>query len=58
VTFSVTNFAHPVTFLNIIVNLEEKQKENPMNDEDLTEFIGKTFLTKSGRKEAGNVFGQ
>jgi len=28
-----------------------------MNDEDLAEFIGKTFLTESGRKEAGDVFG-
>jgi len=41
---------------DLIVNLEEKQKENPMNDEDLAEFIGKTFLTESGRKEAGDVF--
>jgi putative nucleotidyltransferase with HDIG domain len=39
---------------DLIVNLEEKQKENPMNDKDLTEFIGKNFLTESGRKEAGS----
>ncbi len=43
---------------DLIVNLEEKQKENPMNDEDIAGFIEKTFLTESGRKEAGNVFGQ
>ncbi|MBW2741565.1 MAG: hypothetical protein JRE64_22595 [Deltaproteobacteria bacterium] len=42
---------------DLIVNLEKKQKENPMNNEDLAEFIGKTFLTESGRKEAGDVFG-
>jgi len=29
-----------------------------MNDEDIAGFIEKTFLTESGRKEAGNVFGQ
>jgi len=28
-----------------------------MNNKDLAEFIGKTFLTESGRKEAGDVFG-
>jgi putative nucleotidyltransferase with HDIG domain len=43
---------------DLIVNLEEKQKENPMNYEDIAGFIEKTFLTESGRKEAGNVFGQ
>jgi len=43
---------------NLIVNLEEKQKVNPMNGEDLAWFIKKTFLTESGRKEASNIFEQ
>ena len=43
---------------DLIVNLEEKHKENPMNDEDIAGFIEKAFLTESGQKEAGNVFGQ
>jgi len=43
---------------DLIVNLEEKLKENPINDEDIAGFIEKTFLTESGRKEAGNIFGQ
>jgi putative nucleotidyltransferase with HDIG domain len=29
---------------DLIVNLEEKQKENPMNDEDIAGFIEKTFF--------------
>ena len=41
---------------DLIVNLEEKQKENPKGDEKLVEFIEKAFLTESGRKEAENVF--
>jgi len=43
---------------DLIVNLEEKQKKSLINDEDIAGSIGKTFLTESGRKEAGNVFGQ
>ena len=41
---------------DLIVNLEGKQKENPKGDEKLVEFLGKAFLTESGRKEAENVF--
>ncbi len=41
---------------DLITNLEEKQKENPVDNPRLAEFIGKTFLTNSGRKEAGDVF--
>jgi len=41
---------------DLIANLEEKQKENPMNNEDLAGFIEKTFLTESGRKEARKIF--
>lgn len=40
---------------DIIANLEERQKENPMDTDNLTEFIEKSFLTKSGRKEARDV---
>ncbi len=41
---------------DLIVNLEEKQQENPMNNEGLAGFIEKTFLTESGRKEARKIF--
>lgn len=37
---------------DLIANLEERQKENPMTTDKLAEFIEKSFLTKSGRKEA------
>ncbi|MFV9644708.1 MAG: HD domain-containing protein [Desulfobacterales bacterium] len=39
----------------LIANLEERQKENPMDTDKLAEFVEKSFLTKSGRKEARNV---
>ncbi|MBA3017366.1 MAG: HD domain-containing protein [Proteobacteria bacterium] len=43
---------------DLIVNLEEKQKKNPVDNERLAEVIEKSFLTETGRKEARNVFGQ
>ena len=38
-----------------IVNLEERQKQEPMTVEKMNEIIGSRFLTKSGRKLARNV---
>jgi HD superfamily phosphodiesterase len=40
---------------DLIANLEEKQKENPMEKERLEKIIEKSFLTESGRKEAHKV---
>lgn len=37
---------------DLIVNIEEKQKDNPMDQERLLKIIEKSFLTGSGRKEA------
>jgi hypothetical protein len=41
---------------DLIANLEEKQKEKPVNAESLTTFIGQSLLTEGGRKEAREVF--
>jgi hypothetical protein len=41
---------------DLIVNLEEQIKENPKEGEKLEELIAKTFLTKSGQKEARKLF--
>ncbi len=40
---------------DLIANLEEKQKESPMEKERLEIIIKKSFLTESGRKEAQKV---
>ncbi len=40
---------------DLIANLEEEQKENPVDTDKLFEFIETSFLTKSGCKEAKNV---
>jgi HD superfamily phosphodiesterase len=40
---------------DLIANLEEKQKESPMEKERLEKIIEKSFLTKSGRIEAQKV---
>ncbi|MBW1863911.1 MAG: HD domain-containing protein [Deltaproteobacteria bacterium] len=40
---------------DLIVNLEENQKENPSEQERLASIIEKNFLTESGRKLAGEV---
>ncbi len=40
---------------DLIANLEEKQKESPMEKERLEKIIEKSFLTESGRKEAQKV---
>jgi len=41
---------------DLIVNLEENQKDTVMSTEDLAALIEKNFLTKSGRKLARNIF--
>ena len=40
---------------DLITNLEEEQKENPVDTKKLSELIETSFLTKSGCKEAKNV---
>lgn len=40
---------------DLIVNLEEAQKEHPMEDGKLEQLIEKTFLTESGRNKAREV---
>ena len=40
---------------DLIVNLEEKQKESPISPERLAGIVEKSFLTESGRVEAGKV---
>lgn len=40
---------------DIIANLEEKHKENPMKNDQLKEVIDSSFLTQSGREEAETV---
>ena len=35
---------------DLIVNLEEKQKESPSSPEHLAKIIEKSFLTKSGHR--------
>ncbi len=40
---------------DLIVNLEEKQKENPMDTDRLAQIIDKSFLTDSGRQTASEV---
>ena len=40
---------------DLIVNLEEKQKESPSPPEHLVKIIEKSFLTKSGQELARNV---
>jgi HD superfamily phosphodiesterase len=40
---------------DLIANLEEKQKESPMEKDRLEKIIEKSFLTESGRKEAQKV---
>ncbi len=34
---------------NMLVNLEEKQKENPIDPEELAGIVSKSFLTRTGR---------
>jgi hypothetical protein len=41
---------------DLIVNLEENQKEKPSAPERLAQIVGQSFLTESGRKLAGQVF--
>jgi len=41
---------------DLIVNLEEKHKESPMDNERLSQIIEKSFLTDNGRKTAREVF--
>ncbi|MBW2609828.1 MAG: HD domain-containing protein [Deltaproteobacteria bacterium] len=41
---------------DLIVNLEENQKEKPSDPERLAEIIEKSFLTESGRKLAKTIF--
>ena len=40
---------------DLIVNLEEKQKENPMDTDRLAQIIDKSFMTDSGRQTAREV---
>jgi hypothetical protein len=40
---------------DLITNLEEKQKDNPMDTDKIHRIIDKSFLTDGGRKEARNV---
>ncbi len=40
---------------DLIVNLEEKQKENTMDTERLAQIIDKSFMTDSGRQTAREV---
>jgi HD superfamily phosphodiesterase/DNA-directed RNA polymerase subunit RPC12/RpoP len=40
---------------DLIVNLEEKQKESPISQEKLSGIIEKSFLTESGRKLAQKI---
>ncbi len=41
---------------DLIVNLEEKQKESPSPREHLEKIISKSFLTETGAQVAGSVF--
>lgn len=41
---------------DMIVNLEEKHKENPIEPERLEKIIEKSFLTQSGKDEARQAF--
>ena len=41
---------------DLIVNLEEKQKENPLDPAKLAEIVEKSFLTEAGRRLAAEVF--
>jgi len=41
---------------DLIVNLEERQKENLMDEAKLSNIVEKSFLTENGRKEAKKVF--
>ena len=41
---------------DLIVNLDEKNKEKPIEPERLKEIINKSFLTEAGREEAKAVF--
>jgi len=43
---------------DLIVNIEEKHDEKPIDSERLNRIIEKSFLTKSGQEEARNVFGR
>ena len=40
---------------DLIANLEEKHKDDPMKDDHLKEVIDSSFLTQSGREEAETV---
>jgi len=40
---------------DLITNLEEKHKENPMDNDRLVQIIEKSFLTDSGHEEARKV---
>jgi HD superfamily phosphodiesterase len=41
---------------DLIVNLEERQKENLMDEAKLSNVVEKSFLTENGSKEAKKVF--
>lgn len=43
---------------DLIVNLEENRKEQPLTGERLTSIIDKSFLTERGRRLAREVFGE
>jgi hypothetical protein len=43
---------------DLIVNLEESHKEQPITLEKLTKTIDKSFLTERGRTLAREVFGE
>jgi hypothetical protein len=40
---------------DLIENLDEKQKKNPMDSDKLTEQIEKIFLTATGRETAKEI---
>ncbi len=40
---------------DLIVNLEEKHKETPIDQEKLSGIVEKSFLTESGRKLAQKI---
>ncbi len=40
-----------------IAQLEDRHKKTPLDSEEITEYIGSTLLTESGRREARKVFG-
>ena len=42
---------------DLIANLEEKLKEQPITSDRIKELLAKSFLTDGGREEAKKVFG-